>query len=316
VKQPPTTFRKKHRWSGRVLLAGALFLQLLLAGRGFALDPAKNVLQYNCRTWNRQNGLSASGINAIAQTKDGYLWFGTSAGLVRYDGIEFKLLDLHSVAAVRNSVVTSLAGARTGGLWVGLENSAFGLYDGRSFSFRGGTNAASAMLNVRSIQEARDGTLWLGTEWQAGRLDRSGELEPILTSDSGTNLSLRTMCCYEDRQGRLWFGTFQQGVYCWQSGKTTKLPDPELETMIVSCITEDLDGNIWVGADGGLYCYNSNLERQAIPQLGTSVRALLVDRQGVLWIGTSGQGLVRYQQGTYRRSGGGFRAGRHRRPRR
>src|ERR1039458_4085594 len=124
MKQPPANFRKKHRWFRRGLLAGAVSLHLLLAGRGLALDPAKDVLQYNFQTWSRQNGLRVSGINAIAQTKDGYLWFGTSAGLVRFDGIEFKLLDFHSVANVRNSGVTSLSSARSGGLWVGLENSA------------------------------------------------------------------------------------------------------------------------------------------------------------------------------------------------
>jgi ligand-binding sensor domain-containing protein len=120
MKQPPTNFRKRHRWSWRVLLAGALFLQFWLPDCGFALDPASNVLQYNCRTWSRQNGLPVNGINAIAQTKDGYLWFGTSVGLVRFDGIEFKLLDLAHVSQIRNIIVTSLASAQDGGLWVGL----------------------------------------------------------------------------------------------------------------------------------------------------------------------------------------------------
>ena len=54
----------------------------MLADRGFAWDPTKDLAQYNCRTWNRQNALPASSVNAIAQTQDGYLWFGTAAGLL------------------------------------------------------------------------------------------------------------------------------------------------------------------------------------------------------------------------------------------
>src|ERR1035437_9612735 len=158
MKQPPTNFRKKHRWSRRGLLAGVLLLPLVLVDRGFALDPAKDLKQYNCRTWNRQNGLPATSINAIAQTKDGYLWFGTAAGLLRFDGTEFKVLSLHSVAELRTSYVTSLASARSGGLWVGMEHSAFGFYDGQSFSFRGSNVVA---LDVQSLLESRDGTLWL-----------------------------------------------------------------------------------------------------------------------------------------------------------
>ena len=79
----------------------------------------------------------ANGITAITQTRDGYLWLGTPAGLVRFDGIEFKLLDLSGVTNLTSSVVTSLTSARNGGLWVGLEHSSFGFCDGRSFSFRG-----------------------------------------------------------------------------------------------------------------------------------------------------------------------------------
>ena len=96
--------------------------------------------QYNLRTWSRQSGLPANGITAITQTRDGYLWLGTSAGLVRFDGIEFKLLDISSVTNLTSSIVTSLASARKGGIWVGLKDGSFGFCDGQSFSFRGQTN--------------------------------------------------------------------------------------------------------------------------------------------------------------------------------
>jgi len=273
-----------------------LLLSLVRADRGFALDPARNLTQYNCQTWTRHNGLPASSVNAIVQTRDGYLWFGTAAGLLRFDGTEFKLIDLHSVDNLRNSHVTSLAESRSGGLWVGLENSSFGFYDGRLFSWRGEKTAA---LDVRSVLEDKDGTLWLGAEQQAARLNRSGELEAVQAPDASTNSFTEVYCCHEDRQGRIWFGTANQGVYCWQDGKVTKLPDPKLDATIVVCITEDWDGQIWVGTRDGLFCYGSDLKRRENPTLATRVNCLLVDRQGVLWIGTGYLGLIRYQNGKY-----------------
>jgi len=296
MKQPPANFRKKHRWSRRGLLAGVLLLPLVLADRGFALDPARSLQQYNCQTWSRQNGLPANGITAITQTKDGYLWFGTAAGLLRFDGTEFKVLDLHSVAALRTSYVTSLASARSGGLWVGLEQSAFGFYDGQTFSFRG---AKVVALDVQSLLESRNGTLWLAAKQQAARLNPSGELETILPSAAFTNTTANAKCVYEDRQGRVWFGTLTQGAFYWQDGKITKLAAPELEGTPVLCITEDLAGQIWIGSQNGLYCYDASLKRREIPPLQSAVSVLLVDRHGVLWIGTSWIGLARYENGRY-----------------
>src|ERR1700691_5154349 len=96
-------------------LAGTSLLSLLLPERGLALDPGRDVLHFNCQTWNRQNGLPANGVNAITQTKDGHLWLGTAAGLVRFDGIEFKLLDLGHVPQAQNSIVSSLRRAKERG---------------------------------------------------------------------------------------------------------------------------------------------------------------------------------------------------------
>ena len=296
--KPTTDPKPNHEWF-RFIFRVLVGLQLLLADRGLALDASRDLTQYNCQTWSRQNGLPANAINAIAQTRDGYLWFGTTAGLLRFDGIEFKLLDLHAVAAVRNSFVTSLASARSGGLWVGLQNSAFGFCDGRSFSFPSGTNAATARLDVRSFLEGQDGTLWLVAAEEVARLNRSGELEPVLKTGPDTNLALNLTCGYEDPRGRLWFGTANQGVYCWQDGKVTKLPDPKLDDTLIRCLAEDLDGQIWVGTSSGLFCYDASRQRKEISPLYEEVRALLVDRQGVVWIGTSGRGLGRYQRGTY-----------------
>jgi PAS domain S-box-containing protein len=289
--------RKKQRLTRSALLAGAVSLHLLLPGQGFALDPVRDVLQYNCQTWDRQNGLPANGINAITQTKDGYLWLGTTVGLVRFDGIEFKLLDLARVPQVRNSIVTTLANGKDGGLWVGLENNAFGFYDGQSFSFRGRDVFGGVNMNVRTILESKDGTLWLAAERMAARLTRSGSFEEVL--GSSTNYLFNVTCGYEDSQGRLWFGTADSGVYYWQAGKITKLPGPALEASRVDCVAEDLKGQIWIGTTTGLFRYDSNLVRKEIPPLPGEIRALLVDRHGVLWIGTSGQGLVRYQDGKY-----------------
>ncbi len=289
---------QKSRWLRHAWLAGIGWLYFLLLPCGFALDPARDILQYNCRTWSRQSGLPVNGINAIAQTRDGYLWLGTSMGLVRFDGIEFRLLDLARVREVRNSTVISLASARAGGLWVGLDNSAFGFCDGQTFSFRGKESWGGAGMKVHALLESKAGTLWFAAEGTAARLTPSGDYEE-LPLNPATNFMVNALCAYEDSQGRIWFGMAYSGAYYWQTGKVTHLPDTTVETVPVNCVAEDREGQIWLGTDKGLRCYGPDLQPREIPALSTEVRSLLVDRQGVLWIGTSDRGLVRYQQGGY-----------------
>ena len=59
----------------RSFLTVTALLCLLGPVRSVALDPAKNVYQYNCQSWTRREDLPANSINAITQTKNGYLWF-------------------------------------------------------------------------------------------------------------------------------------------------------------------------------------------------------------------------------------------------
>jgi ligand-binding sensor domain-containing protein/signal transduction histidine kinase len=263
----------------------------------YGLDPTRNLSQYNCRTWTRENGLPVNGINSIAQSDDGYLWIGTSAGLVRFDGAEFKLIDLQHVPQLRNTIVTSIASARGGGIWLGLDNSGFGFFDGESFSFRGREDRGKVNMNVRSLLEAKDGTLWFAAERLAARLTPSGFYENVL--GSATNYTINILCGYEDSRGRLWFGSASQGLYYWRQGKITKVSDPKLDSTPILAIAEDWGGQIWVGTDQGLVRYQADLQKKETFPLPVEVRALFVDRHGILWIGTSGQGILKYQNGTY-----------------
>jgi len=115
-----------HHWPRIALAAGAAVLGLWLPTRGFALDPAKDLHQYACQSWSRQNGLPVNGINAIAQTSDGFIWLGTHKGLVRFDGVEFTMVGMAREKELRGTIVRCLEPSRNGGLWFGSEESGYG----------------------------------------------------------------------------------------------------------------------------------------------------------------------------------------------
>src|SRR5688572_17356345 len=72
-----------------------------------AVEP-KPLAQYHIESWQTRHGLPTNGIRALAQTRDGFLWLGTEAGLVRFDGVEFRTFDRNSVPALRATDVTAL----------------------------------------------------------------------------------------------------------------------------------------------------------------------------------------------------------------
>src|SRR3954463_9651036 len=65
-------------------------------GYGFlsSVQPIEGASQYSSHLWQMEDGLPHSIVQAITQTKDGYLWVGTREGLARFDGTSFEAFEL------------------------------------------------------------------------------------------------------------------------------------------------------------------------------------------------------------------------------
>lgn len=76
------------------LRTALLLLLMVLSGTRdtWELDRTKQIDQYAHDVWTSQNGLPGEAVYQILQTRDGYLWLRTSAGLVRFDGVRFVLV--------------------------------------------------------------------------------------------------------------------------------------------------------------------------------------------------------------------------------
>jgi ligand-binding sensor domain-containing protein len=101
------------------------FLCLLLfffaVNRVWAVDPSRHISQYGHTAWRIQDGVLSGAALAVTQTTDGYLWIGTRAGLVRFDGVRFVPWASPDGTQLPSSEVSSLLGARDGSLWIGME---------------------------------------------------------------------------------------------------------------------------------------------------------------------------------------------------
>jgi PAS domain S-box-containing protein len=267
---------------------------LLSAGSLFALDPAKSVYQYNCLNWTRRNGLPADLITGVTQTKDGYIWLGTQKGMVRFDGVDYKLLTM-ALPKGQSQEIRSLSRARNGGMWLSISRGSFGFYDGQKFSPIEDERWAGTSTEATTVFQASDGAVWTGSDQGLGRWVKGKPGETFFD----TNFLNRVLCFSEGRAGRVWIGTVEQGVLYWQDGRLAAFPDESLKKENVFSVAEDSGGRIWVGTGTGLRCYDARFQPVQITPFFNEVNSLLVDSHGVVWIGTPGAGLARYANGEF-----------------
>ena len=236
--------------------------------------------------------MPANAIRDIVQTKDGYLWLGTQMGLLRFDGISFESINLPDQPQFRRGPVTRLACAAKGGLWFGVDGGSFGFYDRAQFYSMERKGWTDPAMGVGGLMEASDGWLWVGTGAGTARClggdTNKGTLFPKIVGVSA-------IC--EDAQHRIWLGTTDLGLFYWQAGQLKPFPDSTLVNKAIFAVAVDRQGRIWVGTQAGVQCYDANFVRHDLVQTSTDVKDLLVDQHGVVWIGTAGDGLIRYGEG-------------------
>ncbi|HET6446515.1 MAG TPA: two-component regulator propeller domain-containing protein, partial [candidate division Zixibacteria bacterium] len=165
-----------------------------------------------------EDGLSQSTTTSIVQDDQGFMWFGTSNGLNRYDGYEitvFKHIPSDSNSLSDNLIQTLFVDS-SGTMWIGMEGGGLERFVGEKEQFEHYKNdpddSSSISSNfVYSIHEDRSGTLWVGTLNGLNKYDPSSDafvlhqIEPNPSDDSAsTNFIL---AIHDDPSGVLWLGT-------------------------------------------------------------------------------------------------------------
>jgi ligand-binding sensor domain-containing protein/signal transduction histidine kinase len=290
------TDRRVASWSSLPAQRLKVVFRVLLAymaacGSAYAIDPNRALSQYIHQRWGAEQGFPHGPVYAIAQSNDGYLWIGTQSGLVRFDGLNFRLVT-HAPALPNNVSVLGFANGRDGKLWMRLEGGILlyyhdGLIERPAFDYKALNSGITAMS--RSSQ----GELLLSLLGRGTVLDRRNRLEVMV--DVGPLPRSPILSVAETSDGSVWMGTRGAGLYRQHQGATNSitegLPDPK-----VNCLLADDGGTLWVGTDEGLVRWNgSRLTTAGIPESlkRLQVLTLVKDRDANLWVGADSGGLLR-----------------------
>ena len=258
----------------------------------FALDPHRLPTQYARAIWTEAQGLPQDYIQAIAQTSDGYLWLGTNEGLTRFDGYDFVTFT-KEMGALPSNTVTVLAAGADGTLWIGTANG-LSRYSNQRFTVFTMSDGLPDK-SVASICQDHNGTVWLALGSNLASF-ANGKFTNYPIEHLRPLTSVRTI--YEDAHNRL-FITGLGGLAERRGDGFVPIFGPkEMGEQTVSSLMEDVQGSLWLAGgrgilrrtpDGKMRLFDT---RDGLPN--RRVRDLKLDRNGNLWVGTSG-GLSRLE---------------------
>jgi len=303
--------RTENCFYGFMLVLFSVMLNLSFL---YPLEPKhREGSSFNFKRLTVRDGISNNRINCILQDSKGLMWFGTYAGLNRYDGYQVTVY-LHQpgdLNSLNDNMVIALFEDRQGGLWVGTDGG-LNKYHWQSDRFTGYQNDPDdpnslSCNEIRVIYEDKAGELWIGT--RTGGLNRfnpqkkqfvrfrNDPHDPESLSDNFVTSII------EDRNGVLWIGT--RGGLNKYEGHGNRFvrfrynPDNpySLSSNSVNVVYQDNSGRLWVGTEeSGLNRFDP-LKKQFIhyrkstktPNSLTSdsIYTILQDRDGMLWIGTN-----------------------------
>ncbi|HSQ75900.1 MAG TPA: two-component regulator propeller domain-containing protein, partial [Bacteroidota bacterium] len=104
--------RSRRVWFVLALLTAPAGWSVCESTGADGLDPSREIMQYSHRAWTKRDGLPQNTVQAIAQTPDGYMWFGTVEGLSRFDGMKFRNFNVRNTPQLLLNYISALCVAR------------------------------------------------------------------------------------------------------------------------------------------------------------------------------------------------------------
>lgn len=300
--------------------------------RKLSVDPIANREGFSAVLYNNRNGLPTSEANAIAQTEEGFLWIGSYAGLIRYDGNTFERID--SAGGIAN--VRCLYQDSRDRLWIGTNDAGVFLMEKGQFQNWGKEDGLES-VSIRAIAEDEDENIYIsGASAGISVIDPEGRLSAFedsrvqgqnitqlrrgadgmvygFTQDgdlfalnngrlagfaAGTEVQIKRMHSIlpdPDHPGCLYIGTDDAAVYYGELGESFTLSD-ETDVSPLSSIysMEYIDGQIWLCASNGIGRLNDEgLGTLDNVPMYNAVERVFTDHEGNLWFVSSHQGVMK-----------------------
>ena len=243
------------------------------------------------RVWQTYEGLPDNSVSGVAQAADGYLWVATLGGLMRFNGEKFEEFSILRIPGVPNRVIRNLFQDRRGRLWLAMDRGPVVCVD---------KNAARVLVapdglqdsRVIAMAEDRDGSIWLvggnAIYRISGRDEKLSRFEARAGLPPGGNCWVAT-----DDRGVVWFACGSQ-VGVFRDGQWLTQLTLDREPLRLCAAS---GGGVWICTAAQVFKFREGgqLEERGKFPVRVEVSAMLEDRTGALWAGTTAEGLFRLE---------------------
>jgi signal transduction histidine kinase/ligand-binding sensor domain-containing protein/DNA-binding response OmpR family regulator len=254
-----------------------------------------------------EDGLSQSSVLSIEQDQSGFLWFGCSYGLNKYDGKNFKIYhhNPENKTTISSDNSIKVFKGADNKIWV-LSFAGLDVYNERLDNF----TRVLKKEGLRYFFQDKNGGIWLGTSDGLIFTDNLRKPDFKLFSLLKTNKGLIINNIYQDKENKLWIGS-NKGLFCIDHNQITYVKNFKngTEELNISAITQDNQQNLWLGTIGkGIYVWNpksklliknftqSIADKQSLAN--NDVFKIIKTKTGNFWIGTQ-TGLSIINPNTY-----------------
>ncbi len=101
--------------------------------------------------WTTDNGLPQNSVTGIARTPDGYIWFTTNEGLVRFDGVRFKVFNRSNTPEIPNNRMSGAFADKSGTIWMSTEEGEILSYEKGVFKKALRAGRFAGLVSVRPL---------------------------------------------------------------------------------------------------------------------------------------------------------------------
>lgn len=295
---------KIHRFS----VIFTLLFSVFSYARSFSHDPFIN--DFVSKNWTAADGLPGNSITDLIQTNDGYLYFGSYDGLVRFDGVDFLTINKNSNPDFSFISARTLFEDSQHNFWIGANDEGITLRkaDGtvKCFNIEDGLPNSS----IRAIVEDKNGCIWIGTSSGIACYKDDLIFSPEDSENLPNNNHFLVQSMYCDTAGRVWINSADgNGTFIYAENKFTKFTRiKKINNPNITYITQDSKGDFWFGISPH-YAIKKEGEIETLydigfgEQAGTLVTCIFQDSHQNVWISTDcgitilhGQKITYYDQ--------------------